>query len=78
MTIGCGAARRRSARPTPSVRAGSWILAYTFARSEEFKIKNAASFSNSNGPLTSSGVAFLNTREQITNQSVVLTLNRQF
>jgi hypothetical protein len=34
-------------------------LAYTFARSEEFKIKNAASFSNSNGPLTSSGVAFL-------------------
>ena len=53
-------------------------LAYTFARSEEFKIKNAASFSNSNGPLTSSGVAFLNTREQITNQSVVLTLNRQF
>ena len=53
-------------------------LAYTFARSEEFKIKNAASFSNSNGPLTSSGVAFLNTREQITKQSVVLTLNRQF
>jgi hypothetical protein len=28
--------------------------------------------------LTSSGVAFLNTREQITKQSVVLTLNRQF
>jgi opacity protein-like surface antigen len=53
-------------------------LGYTYARSAEFKIRNSASFSNANGPLTSSGVAFLNTREQITNQSVVLTINRQF
>jgi hypothetical protein len=53
-------------------------LGYTYARSAEFKIRNSASFSNANGPLTSSGVAFLSTREQITNQSVVLTINRSF
>jgi hypothetical protein len=66
------------ARPMPIGPRWFLDLAFTFARSEEFKINNSASFSNSNGPLTSSGVAFLNTREQITNQSVVLTLNRQF
>jgi hypothetical protein len=35
------------------------------------------SFSNQNGPLASGGIAFLNARERITNQSVALTLNRQ-
>jgi hypothetical protein len=36
------------------------------------------SFTNQNGPLASSGIAYLNAREQITNQSVVVTINRQF
>jgi hypothetical protein len=31
-----------------------------------------------NGALISSGTAFLNAQERVTNQSVVLTLNRQF
>lgn len=57
-----------------------WFLdfAYTWARSEQFKIAFATRFTNQNGPLTSEGTAFLNGREQITNQSVVLTLNRLF
>jgi opacity protein-like surface antigen len=53
-------------------------LAYTYARSEEFKLRDAVSFTNTNGPLTSEGTAFLNARQRITNQSVVLTLNRAF
>ena len=57
-----------------------WFLDvdYTFARSANFNIQDVVSFSNQNGPLTSSGIAFLNARERITNQSVAVTLNRQF
>ena len=56
-----------------------WFLdvGYTYARSVNFNIQDFVSFSNQNGPLTSSGTAFLNVRERITDQSVVLTLNRQ-
>jgi opacity protein-like surface antigen len=57
-----------------------WFLdvGYTYARSSSFYIQNVVSFTNQNGPLTSSGIAYLNAREQITNQSVVVTINRQF
>jgi opacity protein-like surface antigen len=57
-----------------------WFLdfAYTYARSANFKIENSACFSNQNGPLASSGCGVVNARELVTNQSVMLTLNRQF
>jgi opacity protein-like surface antigen len=57
-----------------------WFLdvGYTYARSSSFYIQNVVSFTNQNGPLASSGIAYLNAREQITNQSVVVTINRQF
>lgn len=57
-----------------------WFLdvGYTYARSASFNIQDFFSFSNQNGALTSSGTAFLNAQERVTNQSVVLTLNRQF
>jgi hypothetical protein len=53
-------------------------LAYMFARSEEFAVKYSTSFSHQDGPLTTSGSANLIAHQQITNQSVVLTLNRMF
>jgi hypothetical protein len=53
-------------------------LAYTFARSEEFKIKYSTAFTNQSGPVTSEGTANLIAHQQITDQSVVLTLNRLF
>jgi len=57
-----------------------WFLdfSYTYARSSSFYISDVVSFSNQNGPLTSGGIAYLNAREQVTNQSVAVTLNRQF
>jgi opacity protein-like surface antigen len=56
-----------------------WFLdfAYTYARSANFKIENSACFSNQNGPLASSGCGVVNAQERVTNQSVMLTLNRQ-
>ena len=76
MTIGCGAAQVGA---TYAI-APRWFLdvGYTFARSANFNIQDVVSFSNQNGPLASSGTAFLNARERITNQSVAVTLNRQF
>ena len=53
-------------------------LAYTFAQSANFKIENSACFSNQNGPLASSGCGVVNARERVTNQSVMLMLNRHF
>ena len=57
-----------------------WFLdfAYTYARSADFTISNSASFSNSIGPITTSGSGTLNAQERVTNQSLMLTLNRQF
>jgi opacity protein-like surface antigen len=57
-----------------------WFLdvGYTYARSASFNIQDFFSFANQNGALTSSGTAFLNAQERVTNQSVALTLNRQF
>ena len=57
-----------------------WFLdvGYTYARSANFNIQDVVSFSNRNGVLTSSGIAFLNAQERIINQSMVVTLNRQF
>jgi hypothetical protein len=57
-----------------------WFLdfSYTYARSSSFYISDVVSFSNQNVPLTSGGIAYLNAREQVTNQSVAVTLNRQF
>src|SRR5215212_1897847 len=48
-----------------------WFLdfAYTYARS--------ASFGNQNGAIGSSGCGIVNAQERVTNQSVMLTLNRQ-
>jgi hypothetical protein len=56
-----------------------WFLdvGYTYARSANFNIQDFVSFTNQNGMLTSSGTGFLNARERITDQSVVVTLNRQ-
>jgi opacity protein-like surface antigen len=53
-------------------------VAYTFAQSANFKVENSACFGNQNGPLASSGCGVVNARERLTNQSVMLTLNRQF
>ena len=59
--------------------AGGWFLdfAYTYARSANFNIENSACYSNQIGPLASSGCAVLNAQERVTNQSVMLTLNRR-
>lgn len=53
-------------------------LAYTYARSANFKIKDSVNVYNKNGSLTVSGPAVLNARERVTNQSVTLTLNYLF
>jgi opacity protein-like surface antigen len=60
--------------------ARSWFLDvnYTYARSASFTIENPVLVKNQIGPLTLSGTAVLNTQEQVTNQSVMLTLNYQF
>jgi len=50
---------------------------YTYARSGTFNFQDSFSCSNQNGALVSSGTAFLNVQERVTNQSLVLTLNRQ-
>jgi opacity protein-like surface antigen len=57
-----------------------WFLdfAYTYARSANFSIEDSACFANQNGPLASSGCGVLNAQQRVTNQSVMLTLNRQF
>ena len=54
-----------------------WFLdfSYTFARSANFSIENSSCFANQTGPVASSGV--LNAQERVTNQSMMLTLNRQ-
>ncbi len=59
--------------------ARGWFLdfAYTYARSLNFTIVNPAFVHNQIGALTLSGPAVLNTRERVTNQSVMLTLNYQ-
>jgi opacity protein-like surface antigen len=56
-----------------------WLLdfAYTFAQSANFKIENSACFGNQNGPLASSGCGVVNAQERVTNQTVMLTLNRR-
>lgn len=56
-----------------------WFLdfSYTFARSANFTIENSACFANQTGPLTTSGCGVVNAQERITNQSIMLTLNRQ-
>jgi opacity protein-like surface antigen len=57
-----------------------WFLdfAYTYARSANFHIENPVFVQNQVGPVTLSGPAVLNTQEQVTNQSVTLTLNHKF
>ena len=57
-----------------------WFLdfAYTYARSADFNISNPSCFGNQTGPLASSGCGVVNAHERVTNQSVTLTLNRQF
>ncbi|MFL6946621.1 MAG: outer membrane protein [Xanthobacteraceae bacterium] len=57
-----------------------WFLdfAYTYARSANFNISNPSCFGNQTGPLASSGCGVVNAQERVTNQSVTLTLNRQF
>jgi len=57
-----------------------WFLdfAYTYARSASFKIEDSACFGNQNGAIGSSGCGIVNAQERVTNQSVMLTLNRQF
>jgi opacity protein-like surface antigen len=56
-----------------------WFLdfAFTYARPANFRIGNSACFGNQNGPLASSGCGVVNAQERVTNQSVMLTLNRQ-
>lgn len=62
--------------------ASRWFLdfAYTYARSASFKIQNSVNLTSpTRGPdLMSSGSAVLNTHERVTNQSVMLTVNRLF
>ncbi|HEY1234168.1 MAG TPA: hypothetical protein VGH22_12395 [Candidatus Binatia bacterium] len=59
-----------------------WFLdfAYTYARSGSFKIQNSVNLTSpTRGPdLMSSGTAVLNTHERVTNQAVMLTVNRLF
>ena len=61
------------------VLAPRWFLdfGYTLARSKNFDIQNSASFTSQRGPLVSSGSGVLNTQERVTNQSVIVTINRQ-
>ena len=60
--------------------ASGWFLDlnYTYARSANFTIENPEFVHNQIGPLMISGPAVLNTHEQVTNQSVILTLNYRF
>jgi hypothetical protein len=60
--------------------APGWFLDvnHTYARSANFTIENSIFVHNQIGPLTDFGPAFLNTREQVTNQSLTITLNYQF
>jgi opacity protein-like surface antigen len=60
--------------------AGGWFLdvAYTYAQSANFTIVNPAIVFNQMGTLVTSGSAVLNAKEQVTNQSVTLTLNYKF
>lgn len=53
-------------------------VGYTYARSANFNIQDSFSFANQTGTLASNGTAFLNAQQRTTNQSLVLTLNRQF
>ena len=57
-----------------------WFLdfAYTYARSANFNINDSACFGSQIGPLASSGCGVLNAQQRVTNQSVMLTPNRQF
>jgi len=57
-----------------------WFLdfSYIYARSANFSIEDSACFGSQNGPLASSGCGVLNAQQRVTNQSVTLTLNRQF
>ncbi len=57
-----------------------WFLdfAYTYAWSANVNISNSFCFGNQIGPLASSGCGVVNAQERVTNQSVMLTLNRQF
>jgi hypothetical protein len=59
-------AGRREPRTWPALVLGSWLRLRAIGRVQDQEL---GEFSNADGPLTSSGVAFLNTREQITNQS---------
>ena len=43
-----------------------------------FNVENPACFGNQTGPLSCSGCGIVSARERVTNQSVTLTLNRQF
>jgi opacity protein-like surface antigen len=60
--------------------AGGWFLdvAYTYAQSANFTIVNPAIVFNQMGTLVTSGSAVLNAKEQVTNQSVTLTLDYKF
>jgi len=60
--------------------APGWFLdfAYTYARSANFNINDSACFGSQIGPLASSGCGVLNAQQRVTNQSVMLTPNRQF
>jgi opacity protein-like surface antigen len=60
--------------------ARGWFLdlAYIYARSASFTIENPVFVHNQNALVMISGPAVVNTREQVTNQSVTLTLNYQF
>jgi adhesin HecA-like repeat protein len=60
--------------------AGGWFLdfAYTYARSANFTIVNPATVFNQMGTLVTAGSAVLNAQEQVTNQSMTLTLNYKF
>jgi opacity protein-like surface antigen len=59
---------------------GGWFLdfSYTYARSANFNIENSVLVQNQIGSVSLSGPGVLNTQEQITNQSVELTLNYKF
>lgn len=59
---------------------GGWFVdsAYTYARSASFDIQNSVFVQNQVGAVTISGPAVLNTHEQVTNQSLTVTLNYRF
>jgi opacity protein-like surface antigen len=60
--------------------ASGWFLdfSYTYARSANFHIEDSVLVQNQIGTVSVAGPAVLNAREQITNQSVELTLNYKF